>query len=400
MLWGGVELRGEQPVSGGAPAAAAVPKLPLTYAGRTFEEWRRVILDLELETRLKAYPAMVAFARNGYEKEAVALIAVAIDREEYAPGYRKGYEAAEALGKIGEPLLVQGLERGSAERESVILSVLSDPAHGAPNDALVDALLQRVKNKGASFSVRSQACRVLGTRVMAHAFLPAAADGTRRHNPAIEGQVKRIVPVLEEQLRDPNPRVSNAAACGLMKFSIREPKLMATVLDYLDSEMENPRPVPLIPGVTDQSSAGVTIQQVPEQRVMSDGTVAVSYRSVMQAATPATELSTELWNFHRQPVSRDTLQQSLKHLTSLRDKYAGRDNYLWMIVAELEGRPVPDVATYHSSRVPRTAPRLRKLAPVPVEAAPVRVAPMPVKVLPKEKVPVDDKAGDPNKKPL
>lgn len=400
VLWAGVELRGDEPLSGGAPAAAAVPKLPLTYSGRTFEEWQRAILDLEPETRLKAYPAIVAFARNGYEKEAVALIGAAVDREESIEGYRKGYEAADALGKAGEPLLIQGLERGSTERDSVILGVLNRPGSAPPEDALVDALLKRVKNKGALYSVRNQACRALGVRVMAQALLPAAADGTRKHNPAIETQVKRIVPVLEEQLRDMNPRVSNAAAVALMRFSIREPKLMATVLDYLDSEMANPRPVPVIPGVADQSSTAGTMQQVPIQRMMPDGTVAVSYRTVMQPATPATELLTELWNFHRQPDSRDTLQQSVKHLTSLRDKYAGRDNYLWMIVAELEGRPVPDASAYYANGLPKRIDHFRKVAPVPVEAAPVRVAPMPVKVLPKEKIPVDDKGGDPNKKPL
>lgn len=386
---------------------------PKRYSGRTFEEWQQAILDLEPETRLKSYRAMVAFARHGHEKEAVALITEGLDLEETVEGYRQGYQAANALGVLGEPLLVKGLGSGSAERETEVMSVLNGPGRSVPGDALVEALLQRVKNKGASFAVRNQACRILGGRVMAHAYLPAAADGTRRQNPAVDAQAKRIVPVLEEQLRDPNPRIGTAAAVSLMRFSIRDPKLMATVLDYADSELTNPRPMPAGLSVSDPTSAvppsSPMLHRIVEMR--PDGTRAMRYvQGGIQVNTPVSELLNEVWTFHRQPDSRETLLQSLKHLKSVRDKNPARASYLSMVIAELEGGTIQESPLYAAPAAPLFAPAGIAPFPQPVPAqlgapldenndgfiVPPRAVPVPaqaVKVVPRPAVRVPMERG-------
>lgn len=346
-------LADDPPPRGGA--SSTIPEFPPQYAGRTFEEWRRTIYDLEPETRLKAYPAMAAFARNGYEKESIAAIDAALSKEEEPANIRKGFATAKSLGKLGEPLLIRGLERPSVEREMAILFVLQMEAGShLPSEALVTALLERAKNKSATNEVRNRALRSLGVQVMAHAFLtPDSKSVPRQQNPAIEPLARQIVPVLEELLLDSDPYVGNAAASSLIKFSLRQPKLMASVLDYLDAELTNPRRSP-------NSTGGSQITMRRVQEVLPNGGVTIREVPVHMGIQSQNPLSEELWNFHRQPESRDVLLKSLPHLKSLREKHANTDRYLSMIVAELNGQQ-------ENAANPGSRPRTRRI-PVPVEA--------------------------------
>src|SRR5215469_5096642 len=96
----GVEGADEDPTvdstSAKAEAQAPVPREKLRYAGRSFEEWRDQLNDLDAATCKQAMAPLAAFAKNGYAQEAAAALARRLfdDRDEVVD------EAATSLAKV------------------------------------------------------------------------------------------------------------------------------------------------------------------------------------------------------------------------------------------------------------------------------------------------------------
>lgn len=296
---------------------------PPTYAGRTLEEWKRLtVTDFDYQTRYQGYKALAAFAVHGHEKEALAAFENVLAKEDNWPSLANVYEAVKSVGKPGEPILVRGLGQKSPKHVSAILWTLRkrENIRSAPGDELVDALLGVIQMKDVESEHRESACRAVAVQVMAFAYLPRDQEDAQP-NPAIDPQLKRMVPVLQETLKDKDGRVGNGAAYALMQISISRPKLMAAVLDYLDAQFATPRP-------------------------------GHSYQ------TTVTGLLNDLSEFQRQFRARETLLMSLPHLKSIQDKYmkdpsnAGVGWGLSNLVSDLE-RPTDSVGGFDRTPQPR-----------------------------------------------
>lgn len=98
--------------SGNRPAAPA--KEDFRYAGRTFADWSRQLLnDLDPRTCEEAFEPVAAFGRAGYEQEAVAAFSALLRTNRFgANNDALAQQAANALAKIGSaalPELIAGL---------------------------------------------------------------------------------------------------------------------------------------------------------------------------------------------------------------------------------------------------------------------------------------------------
>ena len=330
----------DEPVQKGNAAPVAA-EYPATYAGRTFEEWKRLTLkDLDPGTRLQGFSALAVFANNGYEKEAIAAIDAALAKEESYAAFCKGYEALRSMGKTTEAIFVRGLAQPSIPRQRAIEQALQVGCNFAPGEPLISALLEKANNKQLDANLRDQACRAAAIQLMAHAFTaPDPKTSNRQSNPAIEPQVIQVVSALEQLLKDDNPRIGNAAAAGLMSLSVRRPALMATVLDYMDAELTNPRAMPVTEEAMPQPT---TLPARTVLRTLANGRVVTEVLGGWNSTGPRySDLSSEIYQFHRQPDSRQVLLSSLPHLKSLRDRHPNTARYLMTIINELESRPQP-----------------------------------------------------------
>lgn len=272
---------------------AGDPPRQALFAGRTFEEWRRISLDdLDGTTRNESFGALAAFGRHGKEAEAVAAIQAAIAAETSDPplDHLKVYEAVRMLGKPGEPLLVAGLQHQSLVHQRAALSALQRGMTQLPGEALTAALLQKVADKKTHYILRDQACRALGEQISYQEQLlqqkVTEAENSAAGKPAtplvIAGVgpfLKQTLPVLEETLKDNDPRVSEAAAIALVRSVKRKPQLVATVLDYLDSQLTSPKPIPAsppLPGMT----GDVRLESI-EGRALTDADLLTRRRALM-----------------------------------------------------------------------------------------------------------------------
>jgi beta-lactamase regulating signal transducer with metallopeptidase domain/HEAT repeat protein len=85
-------------------AAKSDPRDSLRYGGKTFAEWRDLLLtDLEPESRVKALKAIGELGANGYSTEAADAIGKALQMDEPAANQWKVFTAGcEALNRLGE----------------------------------------------------------------------------------------------------------------------------------------------------------------------------------------------------------------------------------------------------------------------------------------------------------
>ena len=172
-----------------------------------------------------------------------------------------------------------------------------------PGDELVAAILEKVTSKETEWWIRRNACQAIAIQVLGHPRPPLLKNAIPQPDAAIEPHLKLILPVLTQLLTDEDVRMSHAAATALLKISVRRPKLVATVLDYLDSELSNPRAAP---------AASMSSQ---------------NYGHL---------LLSELQQFVTQPGAREALLPAMPHLKSLRDKHPAASGMLSSIMMQLD----------------------------------------------------------------
>ncbi|HLJ10478.1 MAG TPA: HEAT repeat domain-containing protein [Planctomycetaceae bacterium] len=135
----------ETPSTKGKSGAPTAPNPALRYGGKSFDEWRQVLVtDLDPETRVKALMALGTFGANGYSEKAAAAIADALKSDDpQANQFAVQAAACNALARLGAagiPILEAQLasENLGAQRNAV--KALSDWA--ASTEAVVPVLLK------------------------------------------------------------------------------------------------------------------------------------------------------------------------------------------------------------------------------------------------------------------
>lgn len=108
-------------------------------------------------------------------------------------------------------------------------------------------------------------------------------------------------------LADDDPRTSNAAAVGLVRLSVRRPKILVGVLDYLDRELKQTREVKVSPKERAETAFMVTTNGI----------------------------LSEMYQLTRGPRGRRTLKASIGHLRTMRDVHT-KDQILRLIVQAID----------------------------------------------------------------
>jgi RNA polymerase sigma factor (sigma-70 family) len=142
--------------AGLAPAAVpAITKEQLRYGGKSFDEWRRVLLiDLKPEMRVEAINALSTFGPNGYASEAITAILEVMRTYQDLSGRDQdalkvsdaGVKGIARIGAAAMPALVSELQHGKRNsRQFAVLALLalgqSEPKAALPvlSKALQDA---------------------------------------------------------------------------------------------------------------------------------------------------------------------------------------------------------------------------------------------------------------------
>jgi beta-lactamase regulating signal transducer with metallopeptidase domain len=163
------------PVSPPMRAKNAAPKNRLTYGGKNFIEWRKVLLgDLEPDTRVKALTALGSFAANGYAEEVAAAIGELLKSDGPNDAVQANVQkaACESLVRCGSaavPVLEAQLACESTESRRNAVMALS--AIVPSTEAIAAALLKVVKDRDRN--LRGMACLALAK---SHLDRPGVAD--------------------------------------------------------------------------------------------------------------------------------------------------------------------------------------------------------------------------------
>jgi RNA polymerase sigma factor (sigma-70 family) len=153
--------KAEQP----AQAVRRPSKEALRYGGKSFDEWRTVLLtDLKPEMRAEALKALGAFGANGYGREATAIIVETVRGYGPYPGDADTAKVVEGshsgLSKIGTeavPVLVEELKNGEKNGRLFALSSLS--WIGSRAKEAVPAVKEALKDK--DHAIRYEAIKAL-----------------------------------------------------------------------------------------------------------------------------------------------------------------------------------------------------------------------------------------------
>jgi hypothetical protein len=186
-------------------------KNQLAYGGKSFDEWRKVLLgDLEPETRVKALTALGAFGANGYGEEVAAAIAELLKNEAPSQVF------SEALQKAASDALVRCGSAGVSVLQGQLTSDLVQSRRDAAvalagvapsTEGIAAALLKAVQDRDGQ--VRSTACRALARR---HLNDPAVADALAQAAQVDQNSRNAIVAGLSQ---------SNASAESVVKLVTR-----------------------------------------------------------------------------------------------------------------------------------------------------------------------------------
>lgn len=155
--------KGKLPEGGPANAAQADSEGPDTYAGRTLEEWGRLVVrDLDPKTRAEGIVALVTFARNGREADAIAALEKALQRQTRFLELFGAYQQIATLGKPGEQMYIRGLNNGTREQMLAIFQCLQQGTLPVTSEALVTATVARVNDPATTSDVRARAFLAIG----------------------------------------------------------------------------------------------------------------------------------------------------------------------------------------------------------------------------------------------
>lgn len=336
MLIGVSQTMGDDSSKNAQPTATTAR--PVTFAGRTLEVWKDLIrYDVDEATRIQGYTALSTFARLGRRVEVAEALEAALDHEQNFQCLAKGYEAALTLGKTAEPMFLRGLKMKAGQQEKAILQTLQTPSADPPSEELVAILLETFQSKKLDLDDRYMASTCLSQQVMAHAFdnrdikKPVA-------NPAMEPHIKKLVPALEGMLKEEPLGIRHSAAVALLSLAPRRPTVVATVLDYLDVELDS------------QKSGGAS-------RSRPLGNIARPRRNVKQGGRFGPErtpreyqyrgyeqngILEEIQRISKRPDVATILMPSLAHLKSLRERHPrfnGRFDEVIMILEESQPKP-------------------------------------------------------------
>ena len=157
-----------RPAGAGEPAEAPrLPKEALRYGGKSFDEWRTLLLtELKPETRVEGIQALSAFGANGYGREAAAAIVEAVrgyNPDTSDPRDQAVQEAAQVgLAKIGAeavPVVVGELKSGGKNGRRFVLGALRVIAW--PARAAAPAVAEALKDRDPD--IRLGAAQALGS---------------------------------------------------------------------------------------------------------------------------------------------------------------------------------------------------------------------------------------------
>jgi HEAT repeat protein len=249
---------------GPAGDAPAVKKEHLRYGGKSFDEWRTVLLtDLKPEVRVEAINALSAFGPNGYANEAIAAILKVMRTYQEMTGRDPdafkvsdaGVSGSVRIGAAALPALVSELQHGKRNGRQFAVLALQGLGQGEPKAVLpvlakalqdsdvevrrlaalairqletegtsVPALAKFLTNEHEDPDTRSIALEVfLNLGAKAKAAVPALLAAAKDRNvairqrtldalAAIKPEPATIVPVLTMALADKDQQVRRSAA--------------------------------------------------------------------------------------------------------------------------------------------------------------------------------------------
>jgi len=346
----GREQAESKKVAGADEKPAEKPRRPpreaLRYGGKSFEEWRNLLLtELKPESRVEAIKAMSSFGANGYAREAAAAVAELLRGYDPGPtfidrGDAQVVEAAEiAFSKIGAdagPALVEELAKGNRRSRLHALNMLPrlriDPKEALPaiiktaegGDSVVrtralEALLAIdeehapvavfVKAAGDKDpQVRYDAIRLLaGMGHKAQEALPllliAAVDGEKKY-PGIRVEAlnalgnldldaQKVVPVLIKALRDDSFEVQMAALGPVTKLGPEAKDLTVRVADLLKKAKKPEEKIAVVRALGRIGPGDLALQ--PELvKILQDELSAATKSRFGPATLPDTPLQDEL----------------------------------------------------------------------------------------------------------
>jgi hypothetical protein len=220
------------------PAHAGIGDRALTFGGRTFDDWRKLVsTDLDPETRAKAYSALGAFASHGKAAEAVSAISQALPREQMRVAVEAAYGALVSAGDQGTTILVQGIRHQDGLHRHVALEVLGR-GYSKKMSGTAPAVMEALQ-KGDTES-RRLACRALEHIVVAE-DVAFALEGTPKEDRTVapirvpqepSATVASVALALGQSLKDADASVRIAAATSLEHIGPKAKAAVPSLIEY------------------------------------------------------------------------------------------------------------------------------------------------------------------------
>jgi RNA polymerase sigma factor (sigma-70 family) len=236
----------------------------LRYGGKSFEEWRNVLLtELKPESRAEALKAMGTFGANGYPREAAAAVVQVLRGYDPPPGDEGDNKVLDAaflaLLKIGfdaTPALVEELAKGNRRSRIHVLSVL--PNLRTQDKDVVPAVIKDMlpavikATEGGEPTVRIQALQSLYYIDSANAPVAVFAKAAGDKNPEVRVEAMRWLAEMGPKAQEALPQLLKAAADVEKKY----PQIRVQALDVLGKlDLDAQKVVPiLIKALRDDSS--------------------------------------------------------------------------------------------------------------------------------------------------
>ncbi len=226
-----------EPLAGSAQRSeAAQTGIELTYAGRRFSEWARMVrFDLDPATRKQGYLALRIFGQLGsVQKQSLEAMLAGLNSESSEDVLNEGYLELRRLGDAGTAELVSALKHEKRTHRLAAARTLSTGYFNNVTEDIVAGLMEAATIDDAE--IRKSSCAALGRVAQSTEFdfsqqppIPLRA----RHESS--DTTRRVLEVLNLALEDEdmNVRIVSADAIGRLGSKSRES--LPNLIGYLEA---------------------------------------------------------------------------------------------------------------------------------------------------------------------
>ena len=210
--------------------------IELTYAGRRFSEWARMVrFDLDPSTRKQGYLALRVFGQLGsVQKQALAAMLAGLNSESSEDVLNDGYLELRRLGDGGTAALISALKHEKRPHRLAAARTLSTGYFNNVTEDIVNGLMEAAAIDDAE--IRKSACAALGRVAQSTEFDFSQQPPVplRARNESSE-TTKKVLEVLSLALEDEdmNVRIVSADAIGRLGSKSRES--LPNLIGYLEA---------------------------------------------------------------------------------------------------------------------------------------------------------------------